>query len=337
MKISKLLSRAALVIAGSAIAASGFAQTILRLNHTDQTTGGRHAASVLFAKKFEEYTQGRYQVRVFCCGQLGNDPKSLEQVASGGLDFVTSGVGTYAQFIPQYNVAMMPFLFETLEQGWKWYDESKWIKSLEDQAPSKGFRIIGSLGAGFRNLTTKAPVNNPEDAKGKKMRVAPTEMMLWTIEAMGFGAQIMPVTEVYLAIQQGVVQGQDNPIDTIYSNKFYEVAPYITLTNHLYSPLSLAMAEKTWQKLSPEDQKAVMKAAKDATNFSRNFVKETDEKMLADMVSKGAKVNRTPDFAAFRKSVETVYAKTREKYSKADVDTVLAETAAVRKAMPPKK
>ena len=100
----------------------------------------------------------------------------------------------------------------------------------------------------------------------------------------------MPVTEVYLAIQQGVVQGQDNPIDTIYSNKFYEVAPYITITNHLYSPLSLAMAEKTWQKLSPEDQKAVMKAAKDATDFSRNFVKETDEKMLADMVARGPRL-----------------------------------------------
>lgn len=333
MKTSKPLLRTALVVAGALFAASASAQTVMKLSHTDQTTGGRHAASLLFAKKVEEYTQGRYQIKVFCCGQLGNDAKGLEQVTAGGLEFVTSGVGTWAAYLPMYNVAMMPYLFDTLEQGWKWYDESKWVKALEDKAPAKGFRILGSLEAGFRNVTTKTPINGPADAKGKKMRVAPTEMMLWTMEAMGFGGQIIPITEVYMSIQQGAVVGQDNPIDTIYSNKFYEVAPNITITNHLYSPLSLAVSEKVWQKFSPADQAAVMKAMKETTAFSRNFVKETDEKMLADMTAKGAKVNRTPDIAAFRKSVESVYARAREKFGAADVDTVLAETAEIRRTI----
>ncbi len=333
MKTCKSIVRVAMALAGAAFATTGYTQTVLKLSHTDQTTGGRHAASVFFAKKVEEYTQGRYQVKVFCCGQLGNDPKSLEQVIAGGIDFVTSGVGTWAQFIPAYNVAMMPFLFDSLEQGWKWYDESKWVKALEAKAPEKGFRVMGSMEAGFRNLTTKTPVNGPDDAKGKKMRVAPTEMMLWTIEAMGFGAQIMPVTEVYMAIQQGAVSGQDNPIDTIYSNKFYEVAPHLTITNHLYSPLGWAISEKTWQKIAPVDQEAMKKASIETTKFSRNFVKETEEKMLADMAAKGAKINRNPDIAAFRKVVESVYTKTREKYGSQDVDTVLAETAEIRKNM----
>lgn len=333
MKTRKPLLRAALVVAGALFAASASAQTIMKLSHTDQTTGGRHAASLLFAKKVEEYTQGRYQIKVFCCGQLGNDAKGLEQVSAGGLEFVTSGVGTWAAYLPMYNVAMMPYLFDTLEQGWKWYDESKWIKALDDKAPAKGFRVLGSLEAGFRNVTTKTPINGPADAKGKKMRVAPTEMMLWTMEAMGFGGQIIPITEVYMSIQQGAVVGQDNPIDTIYSNKFYEVAPYITITNHLYSPLSLAVSEKVWQKFSPADQAAVMKAMKETTAFSRNFVKETDEKMLAEMTAKGAKVNRTPDIAAFRKSVESVYTRAREKFGAADVDTVLAETAEIRRTV----
>jgi tripartite ATP-independent transporter DctP family solute receptor len=333
MKASKLLASIAVVIAGTVVATASYSQTVLKLSHTDQLTGGRHAASLLFAKKVEEYTQGRYQVRVFCCGQLGNDAKGLEQVVAGGLDFVTSGVGTWAAYLPLYNVAMMPYLFDTLEQGWKWYDESKWVKALDDKAPAKGFRVLGPLEAGFRNVTTKAPVNSPADAKGKKMRVAPTEMMLWTMEAMGFGGQIIPITEVYMSIQQGVVAGQDNPIDTIYSNKFYEVAPHITITNHLYSPLSLAVSEKVWQKFSPADQEAIMRAMKDTTAFSRNFVKETDEKMLAEMTAKGAKVNRTPDIAAFRKSVESVYARARDKFGAADVDQVLSETEAVRKAV----
>ncbi len=333
MKTKKQLLRTALVVASALFAASVSAQTVMKLSHTDQTTGGRHAASLLFAKKVEEYTQGRYQIKVFCCGQLGNDAKGLEQVTAGGLEFVTSGVGTWAAYLPLYNVAMMPYLFDTLEQGWKWYDESKWVKALEEKAPAKGFRVLGGLEAGFRNVTTKTPINGPADAKGKKMRVAPTEMMLWTMEAMGFGGQIIPITEVYMSIQQGVVAGQDNPIDTIYSNKFYEVAPNITITNHLYSPLSLAVSEKVWQKFSPADQAAIMKAMKETTAFSRNFVKETDEKMLADMTAKGAKVNRTPDIAAFRKSVEPVYARAREKFGAADVDTVLAETAEIRKTV----
>lgn len=332
MKTNNLV-RIALVLAGTTFAVAASAQTIMKLAHTDQTTGGRHASSLLFAKKVEEYTQGRYQIKVFCCGQLGNDAKALEQTAAGGLEFITSGVGTWAAYLPTYNVAMMPYLFDTLEQGWKWYDESKWIKALEEKAPAKGFRVLGALEAGFRNVTTKTPINGPADAKGKKMRVAPTEMMLWTMEAMGFGGQIIPITEVYMSIQQGVVAGQDNPIDTIYSNKFYEVAPNITITNHLYSPLSLAVSEKVWQKFSPADQEAVMHAMKDTTAFSRNFVKETDEKMLADMTAKGAKVNRTPDIAAFRKSVESVYVRAREKFGAADVDTVLAETAAIRKTV----
>lgn len=333
MKSTKKLVRIALVLAVTAYSLVANAQTILKLSHTDMTTGGRHASAMFFAKKVEENTKGKYQVKVFCCAQLGSDPKGLEQTISGSIDFILSGVITYSQFMPAYNVAMMPFLFENLEQGWKWYDESKWVKALEDTAPPIGFRIIGSIEAGFRDLTTKAPVNNPDEAKGKKIRVAQAEMMVWTTEAMGFGAQVMPITEVYLAIQTGIVSGQENPIDTIYANKFYEVAPYITLTNHLYTPLSMAISEKTWKKIPAAEQAAIMLAAKETTAFSRKFIKESEEKMLADMIAKGSKVNRTPDYDAFRKAVEPVYQKTRDKYGAADVKTVLDETAAVRKAV----
>ena len=181
-------------------------------------------------------------------------------------------------------------------------------------------------------MTTKDPLNGPADAKGKKLRTFPNEMMRWQLEAMGFGIQIMPLPEVYLAIQQGAVSGQENPIDTIYSNKFYEVAPNVTLTNHVYSPIPLAISEKTWQKLSPADQQAITRAAQEVAPFQRKLIKDNDDKLLADMTTKGAKVNRKPDIEAFRKAVEPVYAKAREKYG-ADVDAVLAETAAVRKAV----
>jgi tripartite ATP-independent transporter DctP family solute receptor len=325
-------SLAAAVAVAFGLATPALAQTILKFSHTDQQQGARQAAAQVFARKVEDYTQGRYKVQVFCCSQLGNDPKNVEQLALGGIDFTVTSTGTYAAQIPSLNVMMMPFILDTYAQGWKFYDESKWLKAQFDKAPSKGFRILATWEAGFRNMTTRDVLNGPDDAKGKKLRTFPNEMMRWQLEAMGFGIQIMPLPEVYLAIQQGAVAGQENPIDTIASNKFYEVAPHVTLTNHVYSPIPLAISEKTWQRLSPADKQAITRAAQEVAPFQRTAIRDNDDKLLDEMTAKGAKVNRKPNIAAFRKAVEPVYAKAREKYG-ADVDLVLTETAAVRKAV----
>lgn len=332
MTHTKKMMRFSFALAAVALACATHAQTVLKFSHTDQQQGARHAAAQVFAKKVEEYTQGRYKVQVYCCSQLGNDPKNIEQLTLGGIDFTVSATGSYAPHIPTLNLTMLPFILDSYEQGWKFYDDSRWLKEQFSKAPSKGFRFLATWEAGFRNMTTKDPLNGPDDAKGKKLRTFPNEMMRWTLEAMGFGIQIMPLPEVYLSIQQGAVAGQENPIDTIFSNKFYEVAPNLTLTNHVYSPIPLAISEKTWQKLSPADQQAVEKAAKETAPFARQMIKDNDEKLLADMASKGAKINRKPNVDAFRKSVEPVYGKAREKYG-ADVDAVLSDAAAIRKAV----
>ncbi len=332
MKHHVHLNRLCLALAGVAFATAAQAQTILKFSHTDQQLGARHAAAQVFAKKVEEYTQGRYKVQVFCCSQLGNDPKNIEQVALGGLDFTVSATGSYATHIPSLNLTMLPFILDNYQQGWKFYDDSAWLKAQFDKGPAKGFRFLSTWEAGFRNMTTREPLNSPDDAKGKKLRTFPNEMMRWTLEAMGFGVQIMPLPEVYLAIQQGAVAGQENPIDTIYSNKFYEVAPNVTLTNHVYSPIPVVISEKTWQKLSPADQQAMVRAAREVTPFARNMIRDADESVLAEMEKKGAKINRKPNVAAFRASVQPVYAKARDKYG-VDVDKVLAEAEAVRKAV----
>ncbi len=325
-------------IAAAAVAAlaatftlSASAQTVLKFSHTDQQSGARQASAQLFAKKVEELTQGRYKVQIFCCSQLGNDPKNIEQLALGGIDFTVSSTGSYAPHVPSLNLTMLPFIVEGYQQGWRFYDESKWLKEQFDKAPAKGFRFLSTWEAGFRNMTTKEPLNSPAQAKGMKLRTFPNEMMRWSLEAMGFTIQIMPLPEVFLAIQQGAVQGQENPIDTIYSNKFHEVATHITLTNHVYSPIPLAVSEKTWQKLSPADQQAVSEAAKIAGKFSRQMIAGNDDNQLKEMAAKGAKINAKPDLAAFRQAVKPAYDKAREKYG-ADVDKVLAEAEAIRKS-----
>ena len=328
----KRFTLVAVAAATLVLSAPLLAQTVLKFSHTDQQAGARQAAATLFAKKVEELTQGRYKVQVFCCSQLGNDPKNIEQLALGGIDFTVSGTGSYAPHVPTLNLTALPYLVESYGQGWKLYDESKWLKEQFDKAPAKGFRFLATWEAGFRSMTTKEALNSPNDAKGKKLRTFPNEMMRWTLEAMGFNIQIMPLPEVYLAIQQGAVSGQENPVDTIYSNKFYEVAPHVTLTNHVYSPIPLAVAEKTWQKFSDADKKAVTEAAQIAAKFSRTMIAGNDDNQLKEMASKGAKINAKPNMAAFRSAVQPVYAKAKEKYG-ADVDTFMKDAEAVRKAV----
>ena len=306
------------------------AQTILKFSHTDQPGGARQKAAELFGQKVEQYTEGRYKVQVYPAGQLADDSKSVEQLHMGGIDFTVTGTGTYGTHIPTLNLTALPFLLDSYEQGWKLYDESKWMQAQFAKGPQYGFRWLSTFEAGFRSMTTKRPLATPADAKGMKLRSFPNEMMRWTLEAMGFGIQIIPLPEVYLAIQQGTVDGQENPIDTIYVNKFYEVAPYVTLTQHVYSPIPLTISERTWQKLSAADREAVTKAAKEAATWSRNEVRGNDERQLKDMAGKGAKVSR-PDIEAWRTVVQPVFAQSRTKYG-ADVDAILADAKAARGA-----
>jgi tripartite ATP-independent transporter DctP family solute receptor len=334
MNRRRFAARVVAVAALSLACTAAHAQTVLKFSHTDQPGGLRQKAAELFGQKVEQYTQGRYRVQVFPASQLANDPKAVEQLQLGGIDFTVTGTGTYATHIPTLNLTALPYLVESYEQGWKLYDESKWMQAQFGKGPEKGFRFLSTFEAGFRCMTTRDPLATPAAARGMKLRTFPNEMMRWTLEAMGFTVQIMPLPEVYLAIQQGTVAGQENPVDTIHANKFYEVAPHVTLTKHVYSPIPLTISEKTWARLSPADRDAVTKAAKEAAEFSRREVRAAEEAQLVDMQGKGAKIAR-PALAPFRDAVQPAYAKAKEKYG-ADVDAILADATAVRAALPAK-
>lgn len=324
------------VLGGTALA--GFpaivrAQTakLLRFSHTDTQAGARQQAALIFADAVEKGTGGRYKVQVFHSGQVANDAKSLEQLQLGGLDFAVTGTVTFTPHVKALSLAALPYLAETYEQGWKLYDNSAFIRQQADALPAKGMRIVGNWEAGFRSFTTNFPLNSPADAKGKKLRIAPVEMMRWIMESIGFAPVIMPVTEVYLAIQQNTVSGQENPIDTIYSQRFFEVAKHITLSQHVYSPLWLAVAERSWKGMSPQDQQAVLEAAKTAGDWNRKEVRANDDRLLAEMTSKGAIVAK-PDLSAWRKACESVYDRARQEYGADAVNQMLKEAAAIRGA-----
>jgi len=320
----------------SAKPAAAVQTKVLKLSHTDGPTGARQAASELFAKKVSEYTKGRYKIEVYHSGQLANDQKGLEQVALGGIDFAIAGNIVYSNIVKEYNLTSLPYLIDTYEQGWHFYDDSKFMQDMNKKFEPKGMKIVSVFEAGFRSFTTKKPFNTLADVKNAKMRIFNNDFVLWITQSMGMNPVAMPVTEAYLGIQQGVVEGQENPVDTIYSQKFYEVAPYITLTEHQYAPIPLSVSMKTWKALSPEDQEAVMKAGKEASMFSRETVRANDNKLLEEMKSKGAKVNMI-DKAPLQAATKSVYEKASGVYTKELVDSVIKEAEAIKAKYPVKK
>jgi TRAP-type transport system periplasmic protein len=303
----------------------------LKFSHTDTSVGARHQAALMFAEQVEKYTNGGIKVQVFHSGQIANDPKSLEQLQVGGLDFAVTGVVTFTTHTKPLSLIALPYLADTYEQGWKLYDTSAFIKGQAEALVAKNMRVIGNWEAGFRSFTTSFPINSPADVKGKKLRIAPVEMIRWIMEAQGWTPVILPITEVYLAIQQGTVTGQENPIDTIFSQRFHEVAKYVTLSQHVYSPLWLAASERTWKGLSPAEQDAVSRAAREAGQFNREEVRKNDDNLLKEMTTKGAIIVK-PDLAVWRKASESVYDRARTEYGKDAVDQLLKEAAAIRGA-----
>lgn len=324
-----LLGAAAAVAAMALSPGLAQAQTILKFSHTDNPGGSRDQSAEVFAEKVKQYTEGRYEVRIFPAGQLGNDPKAIEQLQLGGVDFTVSATGSYATHLPSLNLTAMPFLVDSYEQGWAFYDSSEWLQGEFAKLPEKGMRVLSTWEAGFRSFTTTFPLEAPADAAGKKMRVFPNDMIRWTMEAIGFQTVVMPVTDVYLAIQQGTVNGQENPVDTIVSLKFAEVAPYVTLTRHVYSPLPLTVAERTWQSFSDADREAIHKAAAESSEFSRKLVQESESAQIGQLEAAGATII-TPDITPFREAVADVYNQAREVYGAEVVDKVLADAEAIR-------
>jgi tripartite ATP-independent transporter DctP family solute receptor len=325
-----LMVMATLMVGG--IAEAG---TTLRLGHTDPPDGLRHKASLLFADRVKEYTQGRYSVDAHHSSTLGDDPKLLEQVKLGAIDFAVTGVGIYSNQVPELGLLALPYLVESYEQGWQLFDTSPWVKEWFAKLQTKNIRYLAMLEAGFRAVTAKRPVRTPEDVKGMKIRLPKNQMYFWIWSTLEANPTPMALGEVYLGIQQGVVEAQENPIPTIHVHKFYEVAKYISLTNHLYAPIPLCISEKRWQSLSPADQAAVMKAAQEASVWHRKAVVDEEDKMLADMKAKGATIIK-PDVSAFAKATRPVYDKAAANFPKELLPTLLTQSEAIKAKYPVK-
>jgi tripartite ATP-independent transporter DctP family solute receptor len=305
----------------------------LKFGHTDSDKSLREDAAQFFAEKVKEYTEGRYTVKTFPNAVLGNDTKLLELEAMGAVDFVVSGSAIYGKHLNEMSILLSPFLVETFEQGWHLYDDSDSVKTWFNTLESKGFKMLATWESGFRCLNTSKPIKTPEDVKGLKLRLPPNPIHLTIWETLGATPVSMGIKEVYMAIEQGLVEGQENPPVATYSMRMHEVAPYVTLTNHVYGPISVSMSMKSWNALSPEDQEAIMKAAKEAAAYNRKAVVDNLDGILKKIEEEGGTVIKT-DLKVWYQAVLPAYDKFKEDYGKDVVEKLMKEAEEIKAKYP---
>ncbi len=317
--------------------ATGLAKAVnLRLAHSEPTSNPRHDTSLFFAKRVDELTKGGVKIEVFPAGSLGTHQSCQQQVSMGALDFYVTTAGLVSTFDDKrlQELIELPYLFDNYSQAYAFMD-TPFVTKVFEPLKAKGIRYLATWDNGFRHLTNNVrPVNTPEDMKGLKIRVVQSEMSINILQALGASAVPMSYSELYQAMQQKVVDGQENPFMNIHASKFYEVQKYMSLTKHQYSTLPLIISEMTWKKLSPEHQKAVQQAAMEAAPFYRKLVGANEAKEREVMEKAGMKINDVSDLAPFRKAVEVVYAQAREKWGADKVNELLAEVEKIKKMYP---
>jgi tripartite ATP-independent transporter DctP family solute receptor len=277
----------------------------LTLGHGAAPGNPRHEAAVKFAEVLRAKTAGRIEVQVAPSAQLGDDAAMVTALRTGALDMSANSQGAVANAVPEYAAYGMPFMFSTPAQAFKLLD-GPLGKELADKSADKGMVVLGYWDNGIRHMTSgKRAITKVEDMKGLKMRTPPDAVLVDIMQALGAEAQQIKFAELYVALQQGVVDGQENPLVNIHASKLYEVQKHLALTSHMFQMTPFLISKRSWDKLSEADRKAVTEAAAEATVLQRRLSQEADDKLLADLKAKGVQVT-TPDKAAFVKATASV-------------------------------
>ncbi|MGJ7497916.1 TRAP transporter substrate-binding protein [Variovorax sp. RT4R15] len=277
----------------------------LTLGHGAAPGNPRHEAAVKFAEVVKAKSGGRIEVQVAPSAQLGDDAAMVTAMRTGALDMSANSQGAVANAVPEYAAFGMPFLFSSAAQAFKVLD-GPLGKELSDKSAEKGLILLGYWDNGIRHMTnSKRPITKVEDMKGLKMRTPPDTVLVDIMQSLGAEAQQIKFAELYVALQQGVVDGQENPLVNIHASKLYEVQKHLALTSHMFQMTPFLMGKRSWDRLSEADRKAVIEAAAEATALQRKLSQESDDKLLAELKAKGVQVT-TVDKVAFEKATAPV-------------------------------
>jgi len=274
-----------------------------------------------FAKLVEEKSGGKMKVKVFPGGVLGSDPQLLSAVQGGTLDFAAMNSGILQGQIKEFAIVDFPFLFNDANEVDAILDGAVG-KELDAKLPEKGLINLAYFDLGFRNLTNgKRAIKTADDIVGLKLRVIQSPIYIDTFNALGANSVPMAFTEVYTALEQKMIDGQENPFTVIQANKFQEVQKYLGVTRHMYNPQSMLMSKKKWDSLNKEEQEIITAAATEAANYQRTLSRGAQEIALNELKQKMEVTELPPaELAKVREKLKPVI----EKYS-ANVGTDFAK------------
>ena len=281
-----------LVAAGMLAATQTAMATTFKMALGDAAGGTQWELGHKFKSAFEQKTGGKHKIDLFPNGQLGDEQNTVNNAALGTLDFSVLAINNVTPFSPTVGVLTLPYVIQSAEDAKKLTQGEVGKELTANTIRDAGVRIVGWAYSGFRVLTnSKKPVQNVADLKGMVIRVPKNEIMIATYQSWGINPTPMAWSETFTALQQHVVDGQDNPYITVSAMKFNEVQKYITNLRYLFSLEPLIVSEQVFQDQKPDVQKAILEAGKEATEQSFAYLQATEEKIKKDLVAKGMQIS----------------------------------------------
>ncbi len=304
--IKNSLGVAGLALAAPYVTRAAAAPLTLRFAHFGAEDHPSNIAAKQFASRVETRTGGAIKIQIFPNNQLGGPPEQAQQVKLGTIDMGLPTQGQLQNFEKAFAAVMLPFVFDNSAHVFRVLDgpAMQWLAPL---AEKQGFIILSNWEYGFRNLTNSVrPINTPDDVRGLKIRTPPELQIQAAMEALGGVVQAIAFPELYLALAQKVVNGQENPIAVIYYNKYYEVQKHLAITQHVYNNMIHTVSAITWRKLSPDQQKIIREESLSAGALMRKLIADEEVDQLKKMQAAGMAITR-PNLAPFRAKMEPAY------------------------------
>lgn len=302
----------------------------LKFGHYAAETHPGHKATLMFAEAVKQRTNGEITVKIYPNNALGSPPEVLEQNKLGAIDMSLPTQGALDKYVKAFSVVMLPFVYDSYEHAWRVLD-GPFMKWTAPKLAGQNLVFLSNWEWGFRNVTNNVrPVYTPDDMKGLKMRTPPEIQLQAAMEACGAVVTKIAFNELYNALKQGVVDGQENPLAVIYHFKLYEVQKNLALTRHVYNSMVHVMSKTTWDKLTPEQQTIIKEESKRAGQWFRDTMVKEEASLVGKLKEKGMKVTQ-PDIAKFRAAMKPAYERIGEYAGKENVKKFLKMVEAERK------
>ncbi len=316
----RILSTAMMLVMLTASLAS--AEIVLKLGHIADPENPYAQGAVHFAKLVKERTKGEVDIQVYPSSQLGNQRDLVEGLTFGTVDMTLTSNAVLGNFIPEISVLDLPFIFRDLDHAYKALDTVG--MEIAKQGEARGIKTLAIWENGIRHMTNnKRPIKTPADMAGLKIRVMEQPIYITMMESLDASPTPMAFSEIYTALQKGVIDGQENPLAHIATKRFYEVQKFVSLSGHTYASEPLLISTIAWNKLNDEQKKVVAQAALDARDWQRDLCRKLEDGFAKTIVDSGkATINSDVDKAAFAKATRPVWDLYIDKFGSKHVDAI---------------